>query len=118
MKKNNKLSLILFITILLITLSLLFTAIFTSTTNTNKQTNNNTNEETTSFLDKLRGDTEDNQEIEENSFSYIANKNTKKFHYSWCYTIDLMNESNKYYYNGTREEMIDKGYKPCLKCNP
>ena len=107
------------IAVLLIVLSLLIIDILPSITNTYKQTNNtNANKETTSFIDKLREDSETHQEIDVISADYIGNKNTKKFHYSWCYAIELMNESNKYYYNGTREEMIDKGYKPCQKCFP
>ena len=49
---------------------------------------------------------------------YVGNKNTKKFHYDWCGSVGKMKESNKYYYTGTRDEMIAKGYKPCGNCNP
>ena len=49
---------------------------------------------------------------------YVGNKNTKKFHYDWCSSVDKMKESNKYYYTGTREEMIAKGYEPCGNCHP
>ena len=27
-------------------------------------------------------------------------------------------DASKYYYNGTRDEMIGKGYDPCQNCNP
>lgn len=54
----------------------------------------------------------------EKTSSYIGNKNTKKFHYEWCSSVGQMKESNKYYYTGTRDEMIAKGYVPCQKCNP
>ena len=27
-------------------------------------------------------------------------------------------KTNKYYYTGTRDEMISKGYEPCKNCNP
>lgn len=50
--------------------------------------------------------------------SYVGNKNSKKFHYSWCSSVSKMKESNKYYYTGTRDEMIAKGYDPCKNCNP
>lgn len=56
------------------------------------------------------------QEIEVTN--YIGNINTYKFHYSWCSSVKQMKESNKYYYNGTRDEMIGKGYDPCQNCNP
>ena len=50
--------------------------------------------------------------------SYIANKNTKKFHYPYCSSVSQMKESNKLYYEGTRDELISKGYQPCKRCNP
>lgn len=49
---------------------------------------------------------------------YVGNKNTKKFHYAYCSSVKKMKESNKFYYNGTREEMISKGYEPCGNCHP
>lgn len=49
---------------------------------------------------------------------YIANKNTGKFHYPYCSSVKQMKESNKLYFNGTRDELISKGYEPCKKCNP
>lgn len=49
---------------------------------------------------------------------YVANKNTRKFHYPDCSSVKQMKESNKLYFNGTREELIKKGYEPCKKCNP
>ena len=49
---------------------------------------------------------------------YVGNKNSKKFHYAWCNSVDQMKESNKYYYTGTRDEMISQGYDPCGNCKP
>lgn len=40
---------------------------------------------------------------------YVANKNTRKFHYPDCSSVKQMKESNKLYFNGTREELIKKG---------
>ena len=51
-------------------------------------------------------------------YDYIANKNTKKFHYPYCNSVDQMKESNKWYFSGSRDELIEKGYKPCKNCNP
>lgn len=51
-------------------------------------------------------------------YTYILNKNTDKFHYSWCYHVNKMNESNKIYSNETRQQIVDKGYSPCKTCNP
>ncbi len=50
--------------------------------------------------------------------SYIANKNTKKFHYPYCHSVDQMKEKNKRYLNCTRESAIAQGYDPCGNCNP
>lgn len=49
---------------------------------------------------------------------YIINVRTGKFHYPWCYSVDRMNEENKKTYNGTRDELIAKGYSPCGNCHP
>ena len=51
--------------------------------------------------------------------NYVGNKNTKKFHYPWCSSVNKMKEGNKVYFNGvTRDSVINKGYKPCQNCNP
>ncbi len=55
---------------------------------------------------------------EEPEITYIANENTGKFHYPDCFSVDRMKEYNKWYFDGTREELIDLGYKPCKKCCP
>ena len=49
---------------------------------------------------------------------YVLNKNTKKFHRPSCYTIKRMSNSNRIDFEGTREEVIAKGYDPCKKCYP
>ena len=50
---------------------------------------------------------------------YIANINTKKFHYPDCPSVNNMKEYNKKpYYDVTRDDMIAWGYVPCQKCNP
>ena len=54
----------------------------------------------------------------ETTCSYILNKNTKKFHYPWCKSVNQMKEKNKWYYDGTRSSVIDMGYKPCGNCHP
>ena len=50
--------------------------------------------------------------------SYIANKNTKKFHYPSCSSVQNMKEKNKVYYEGLRDDLVSQGYDPCKKCNP
>lgn len=57
-------------------------------------------------------------EPETSSAEYILNKNTKKFHYAWCSSVDQMKEKNKVYFDGTREQAIKKGYVPCKRCDP
>ena len=54
----------------------------------------------------------------ETTVTYIANTNTHKFHYPSCSSVDQMNESNKWYFTGTRDELISKGYEPCGRCHP
>lgn len=49
---------------------------------------------------------------------YIVNTNTGKFHYPSCGSVKKMKESNKMYYNGTRDELISQGYDPCGNCHP
>ena len=50
--------------------------------------------------------------------AYIANKNSKKFHYPSCDSVKDMKEKNKLYFEGTRDELIEQGYVPCKRCNP
>ena len=50
--------------------------------------------------------------------SYIANTNSHKFHYPSCKSVNSMKESNKWYFTGTRDELINQGYIPCKNCNP
>ena len=61
----------------------------------------------------------DNSETAESpACNYIANKNTKRFHYPSCSSVGDMKESNKLFYEGTRDELISQGYEPCKRCNP
>ncbi|MCR5166568.1 MAG: hypothetical protein K6C13_05035, partial [Oscillospiraceae bacterium] len=52
------------------------------------------------------------------SYTYVLNKNTKKFHRPDCSSVKDMKEKNKEYSNESRDEIIAKGYSPCKKCNP
>ena len=54
---------------------------------------------------------------QEETHSYIANRNTGKLHYADCYSVDRMKESNKIYLNCTRSEAVAL-YSPCKNCNP
>lgn len=53
----------------------------------------------------------------EPAVSYIGNRNTHKFHYSYCGSVGQMNPSNKVPL-GSREAAISAGYVPCKNCNP
>lgn len=52
------------------------------------------------------------------TYDYIINTSTGKFHYPWCGSVKQMKESNKWYYNGTRDSVTGMGYVACKKCNP
>lgn len=55
---------------------------------------------------------------EDTGRDYVANKNTKKFHYPSCSHAGEIKEKNRWDFHGTRQELIDKGYKPCGVCTP
>ena len=69
-----------------------------------------TEEETTAAPQKM-------QETQP-SISYVINTNTGKFHYGTCSSVGKMSEKNKWYYTGTRDEIINMGYSPCGNCRP
>ncbi len=52
------------------------------------------------------------------NYSYVVNTNTGKFHYPTCSSVSDMKDSNKMYYEGTRDELVKLGYDPCKRCNP
>ena len=72
--------------------------------------------------DVTRGDGGDNGNEDSSNtagMDYIANKNTKKFHYPGCNSVKQMKESNKkFFYDVTRDYMIEQGYDPCGNCDP
>ena len=63
-------------------------------------------------------ETEDEASGSSSGTIYVLNTNTKKFHYRNCSSVNQMKESNKEYFEGSREQIIDMGYVPCKKCNP
>ena len=52
------------------------------------------------------------------SGTYILNTNSKKFHKPNCSGAKSISEKNKKTYNGSRDELINEGYKPCGTCKP
>ena len=53
-----------------------------------------------------------------NQQTYILNTNTGKFHFPYCSSVKDMKDTNKKEFHGTREEVINQGYKPCGNCKP
>ena len=51
---------------------------------------------------------QDNSE-KDKEYNYIANSNTMKFHRPNCVSIGKMNESNKVYLSGSRDDAVSKG---------
>jgi len=50
--------------------------------------------------------------------AYVLNTNTKRFHLPDCPSVSDIKEKNRREFEGTREEAIELGYKPCGHCNP
>jgi hypothetical protein len=48
---------------------------------------------------------------------YVGNRNTKKFHHSWCPSVKTMKNSNKVYFD-SRSAAASSGYDPCQRCSP
>ena len=66
--------------------------------------------------DVIKQNQDDSEKDKE--YNYIGNSNTMKFHRPNCISIDQMNESNKVYLNGSRDDAVSRGYKPCERCKP
>lgn len=49
---------------------------------------------------------------------YVLNEKSKKFHYTWCPSVDQMKDTNKRAFFGTREDVLSQGFEPCGSCNP
>ena len=49
---------------------------------------------------------------------YVMNLNTHKFHLPTCDSVKQMKEKNRRTYEGRRQDLIDRGYRPCKRCNP
>lgn len=50
--------------------------------------------------------------------TYVLNTNSKKFHYPDCSSARQIKEENKEIFTGNREELLQRGYDPCKRCNP
>lgn len=56
--------------------------------------------------------------LPEPEITYVLNKNTKKFHYPDCASVDEMKAKNRLDVSWDRDEVIARGYVPCKRCNP
>ena len=54
---------------------------------------------------------------EADDVQYIGNKKSQKFHYPTCRSVSQMNPKNKIEFH-SREEAVERGYRPCGECNP
>lgn len=50
--------------------------------------------------------------------TYVLNKNSRKFHYPDCASVDEIKEKNRQDVSWDRDEVIAQGYVPCKRCNP
>ena len=55
---------------------------------------------------------------EEESRTYILNKNTQKFHLPDCSGVADIKPRNKETFTGDRDTLLERGYEPCGSCNP
>lgn len=49
---------------------------------------------------------------------WVINTNTGKFHYPSCSSAKKIKSSNRWDYNGTRDDVVGMGYSPCGNCHP
>ena len=82
-------------------------------------TGNSGTDETTAKTQTTTGSQATTQSSDSSSgTTYVLNTNSKKFHYPSCSSVGQMNESNKEFFTGSRDEVISRGYDPCGRCNP
>ena len=77
-----------------------------------------TETQTQSAQDDTSSDNNAKSTSEDISHTYILNKNTKVFHKASCSSVSKMKDYNKEEYTGSRDSVINRGYKPCQRCNP
>ena len=71
-------------------------------------------------IDYATGDSEQAAAVDDSgeTFAYVLNTNTKKFHYPDCSSAINMKANTREEYAGTREALIAQGYEPCGRCKP
>ena len=78
---------------------------------TERTTEAATEPETESDTEVSRGVDDEKEEPD-----FIVNTKSFKIHRPYCSSVSDMAEHNKWYYYGTLEELLDKGYEPCKRC--
>lgn len=71
-----------------------------------------------SVVDRIIVYSEPETTTETVGINYIINRNTGKFHYPDCPSVDQMAEHNKKEYTGDRDDLVTQGYEPCKRCDP
>ena len=85
---------------------------------TTEPTTEATTEPTTETTTEPITEEEPTTQAEDAGLDYVVNINSGKFHESSCSSAASIASYNRWDYHGTREELIDKGYVPCKRCNP
>ena len=49
---------------------------------------------------------------------YVANTNTRKFHYPTCSSVKDIKPNNRSDRTCTRDDLLSEGFVPCKRCNP
>ncbi len=73
---------------------------------------------TPSSPDTDDGDTTEDKTEGDEECDYVINKNSKKYHLPNTSCVDKINEENREYYHGTKEELESKNYVACKICKP
>lgn len=50
--------------------------------------------------------------------TYILNLDSKVYHHPWCAFADKIDSENRETVNTSKNQMLQKGFKPCGKCEP
>jgi DNA-entry nuclease len=90
-------------------------------TDTAKATDDATKADTAEAADNATK-TDDTKNVtdakEESTGEYVVNTNTRKFHKTTCSSVSDILSSNRETIQGSRSELIEKGYEPCQRCQP
>lgn len=85
-----------------------------------KQTANNTTPPPPTTTEITPSTSTSNEVVETPTIGtdYVINRNTGKFHYASCSSVRQMKESNKQYFTGSRDDLVNQGFSPCGNCHP